>query len=132
MAIKDITGMRFGRLVVIEPTNERKKGAVLWVCKCDCGNETVVNGSNLRRGDTKSCGCLHKDYIKELGRVRRKHFGCKCYDSDKHFAKGYCKNCYEKTRRKRLFVEDDLFDDWRSTLCNELGATPAELKQFGL
>lgn len=64
--VKDMTGLRFGRLLVIERVDpatiyqpQRAKRA-LWSCLCDCGKTTVVRGSDLRakgvRG-TKSCGC---------------------------------------------------------------------------
>ena len=55
-----ILGQKFGHLTVIEkvPRRERDNGEAKWLCKCDCG-ETVITGSNrLRRGITKSCGCL--------------------------------------------------------------------------
>ena len=55
-------GQRFGRLRVIEerearvyPSGQRKKD---WLCHCDCGRETTVLGTFLRRGITRSCGCL--------------------------------------------------------------------------
>lgn len=69
----DLTGQRFGRLVVKElvPSDGRK--GTFWLCQCDCGNTTVVAGQELRRGGTKSCGCLKgnhpiKDYTgKKIG-----------------------------------------------------------------
>jgi hypothetical protein len=58
----DLTGERFGRLVVIErvPNNNKR---VMWKCKCDCGNITIVDGAHLKDGHTKSCGCLNRDII---------------------------------------------------------------------
>lgn len=56
--IHDLTNQRFGLLVVVAPTDERKNGSVVWKCKCDCGNEALVSSKNLVHGDTKSCGCL--------------------------------------------------------------------------
>ena len=35
-----------------------KDRSIKWLCKCDCGNEVAVSGSNLRTGHTQSCGCL--------------------------------------------------------------------------
>ena len=58
--IKDITNKRFGKLVVLEATPERKDNSVVWKCQCDCGNIAFVNTHQLRRG-TKSCGCLQKE-----------------------------------------------------------------------
>jgi len=59
----DLTGHRFGRLTVIERAGSQNKQPT-WLCKCDCGNEVVVLSGNLRRGNTKSCGCLHREIIR--------------------------------------------------------------------
>ena len=58
----DLTGQKFGRLTVVE-RHGVKDGHAAWLCKCDCGNTTVVNGRNLRNGRTTSCGCLHKEQL---------------------------------------------------------------------
>lgn len=55
----DISGQRFGMLVVFnreESINKR----TMWLCRCDCGNEVVVESYNLRSGHTQSCGCYQK------------------------------------------------------------------------
>ena len=57
----DMAGMRFEKLLVIERINKDEHGQAKWLCKCDCGNKTVVLGSNLRRGKTKSCGCWRQE-----------------------------------------------------------------------
>lgn len=56
----DITGKRFGRLVVIGEV-ERKGTRVFWECQCDCGNRTTVESYPLRHGATNSCGCLNNE-----------------------------------------------------------------------
>jgi len=61
MQMKDLSGQRFGRLVAIRPTEQRKRGFVVWECKCDCGNTAYVVGSKLTYGNTRSCGCLRKE-----------------------------------------------------------------------
>jgi len=53
----DFTGQRFGRLTAIRPTDERRHGAIVWECKCDCGNTTYVSTSDLTPGGVTSCGC---------------------------------------------------------------------------
>ena len=58
----DLTGQPFGRLIVIREAG-RKNGHVAWLCKCDCGNELVVSGSDLRNEHTQSCGCLRLERI---------------------------------------------------------------------
>lgn len=60
--VKDITGQRFGRLTVIRFVEVKDRQA-FFECVCDCGNHTIVSGHSLRRGHTKSCGCLWKEYL---------------------------------------------------------------------
>lgn len=57
----DLTGQRFGRLTVIERVPSNCNNA-RWRCLCDCGRETFVLGTTLRRGECKSCGCFRADY----------------------------------------------------------------------
>lgn len=56
----DLTGQRFGKLTVIKFSHRGKWNKSCWLCKCDCGNEKIVNIQNLRDGHTRSCGCLRK------------------------------------------------------------------------
>jgi hypothetical protein len=63
---KNLIGERFSRLLVMEKTDKRCDGGVVWLCKCDCGKETFVMSSNLIRGNTRSCGCLFNDTIHEV------------------------------------------------------------------
>ena len=58
---KDFSGMRFGRLTVIERIGSTKNQKSLFLCKCDCGNMVKVVGGNLTSGTSKSCGCYKKD-----------------------------------------------------------------------
>lgn len=60
MKLIDLTGKRFGRLVVLSRA-ETKRGQTFWNCKCDCGNIVSVNAYSLKIGETKSCGCLQKE-----------------------------------------------------------------------
>ena len=63
----DLTGQPFGRLIVIREYGRDKWGRVLWLCRClgkngdDCGKEVIVSTNDLRRGHTKSCGCLSRE-----------------------------------------------------------------------
>lgn len=61
MRQKDVRGQRFGRLVAIEPTAERRNGCVVWHCKCDCGNDVYMSLGVLQGKTTKSCGCVRKE-----------------------------------------------------------------------
>ena len=62
----DLTNQRFGRLIALKDVGRDKKKSVLWLCTCDCGNETTVNADSLRSGNTKSCGCYHKIKTRKL------------------------------------------------------------------
>lgn len=57
----DISGQRFGKLVAIAPTKERRCSSVLWRCRCDCGQEVLASQNELSTGNTKSCGCLRSE-----------------------------------------------------------------------
>jgi len=56
-----LTGQIFGRLTVIEPGKVVDKGVRTWKCRCSCGAEAVVRGTCLKKGSTKSCGCLRNE-----------------------------------------------------------------------
>lgn len=60
--IADLSGQRFGRLVVDYPTDKRdKKSSVIWFCSCDCGQQVDVSADRLLYGSYRSCGCLKKE-----------------------------------------------------------------------
>lgn len=63
----DRTGLRYGRLLVIEHKGRDGRGKHLWLCKCDCGNEKIVVADNLSSGKSKSCGCLKKEFLSKKG-----------------------------------------------------------------
>ena len=58
---KNLVGKTFNELTVLEKTDERQCGAIVWLCKCSCGNLTKVPTGNLTSGHTKSCGCKNYD-----------------------------------------------------------------------
>jgi len=70
--IIDLTGQKFSRLTVISFAPTKKKMSH-WNVVCDCGTKTVVDGCNLKKGHTKSCGCLQVERIKEHNTT---HNGC--------------------------------------------------------
>jgi hypothetical protein len=66
----DLSGQKFGRLTVIERLFERRNHdyrSALWLCRCDCGNEVRTYAGYLKSGNTKSCGCLHKEAVTKHG-----------------------------------------------------------------
>ena len=66
--LDDLTGKRYGRLLVIKRVDDyiapsSKKHFPQWLCKCDCGNETIATSRSLKSGNSSSCGCLHNELI---------------------------------------------------------------------
>ena len=61
--LKDLTGMQFGRLTVIDRASNTKDGSARWNCVCSCGTKKTIMGSSLLRGATVSCGCYQKEMI---------------------------------------------------------------------
>jgi len=65
-----VIGARFGRLTVVAKyCNSAKRS--LWECSCDCGGSKVVRESSLKTGNTKSCGCFHKEIVTTHGDSRK-------------------------------------------------------------
>jgi len=62
----DLTGKKFERLTVLKRVENSKSGQTRWLCKCECGNETIVWGNHLRSGHTRSCGCINKEVCANL------------------------------------------------------------------
>lgn len=64
--MNDLTGKKFNFLTVIKLHNERSStGTVIWLCKCDCGKETLVHASSLVSENVKSCGCYRSSRMSE-------------------------------------------------------------------
>ena len=85
MQKRDLLGQRFGSLTVIAETSKRVSGQVVWLCKCDCGNESLVKMGHLIDGTTKSCGCKQRTACITHGKTytRIYHIWCtmkaRCY-----------------------------------------------------
>lgn len=99
IAPESLVGQKFGRLTVIELAESRYTArdapVVRWKCRCDCGNVVEVDGHNLRRGKTRSCGCLKNDIHTVHGgrntRLYRIWHGMKqrCYNPKHTYYKRY-------------------------------------------
>lgn len=69
----DLTGKRFGKLIIIQRADNNKWRNTRWLCLCDCGKKKIVNGSSLISGTTKSCGCLRKARARDMCLKNTKH-----------------------------------------------------------
>lgn len=96
---KDLTGKRFGRLLVLSLNGRNPNfGGLIWKCKCDCGKVVNVLGNSLRNGLTKSCGCYRVERRKEMAkhghnRITGKSLTYKTWD--KMMSRCHNPNCKE-------------------------------------
>ena len=65
----DMTGKKINRLTVLERAANNSQGKAQWKCKCECGNIIIIEGSSLRNGHTKSCGCYQRDRTSESCKI---------------------------------------------------------------
>lgn len=77
---KNITGMRFGRLLCLYCAGADKNRHTKWVCLCDCGLSSIVLRDQLMAGKTRSCGCLLMEKL-ALGNPKHRMFGTNTYNS---------------------------------------------------
>lgn len=62
--INNLSGEKFNKLLVIEPIKRKIGERTKYKCICDCGTETIVEGSKLKNSHTRSCGCLKSETYK--------------------------------------------------------------------
>ncbi len=126
---EDLTGKRFGRLTVLEfVPNEKAKS--YWKCRCDCGNIRIIQGTALKNGNTKSCGCYHSEVS---AKRREKHklthtrlysvwnrMKQRCYNSNDKCYKGYgargIKVCDEWRQDFKAFYDWAIANKYKSGL----------------
>jgi hypothetical protein len=112
----DISGGRFGRWTVLAMHPERYRwesrwaarptDAVLWLCRCDCGTERAVHGNSLRRGRSKSCGCLQKERAKRThGMSKTRIYG---------LWKGMMARCYNPNHPAYSKYHHRGYEPWKS------------------
>ena len=68
----DLTGQHFGRLTVLSQDTSQRCDESRWLCQCECGNQKVIRSSSLRRGLTRSCGCLNTESRRKIGQHNQK------------------------------------------------------------
>ena len=74
--MENMVGRRFGRLTVLEYAGTSKHRKSMWICECDCGNITPpIVGANLKKGSTKSCGCLRDEINATDAKYNHERFG---------------------------------------------------------
>lgn len=111
MAQLDLTGQRFGKLVVLKKEGKDNSGHSTWLCQCDCGNLKVARGSHLKRGYIQSCGCIVIDSLKARS-IKHGLEGTRLY----RIWRGMIIRCYNpKSNRYHRYGERGITvcDEWR-------------------
>lgn len=75
----DLTGRIFTKLTVLHHAGVNKHKQHLWKCSCSCGKDTIVLGTLLRNGSTKSCGCLVIDHAKQMNPPKHGMYNTRTY-----------------------------------------------------
>lgn len=114
--LKDLTGQKFGRLTVLYKLNNYHKRGAYWLCVCKCGNLKEVFGRDLRRGSTRSCGCLQRDITSKIHTKHGKHntrlyhiyyaMKNRCYNKDN--------NRYQYYGKRGIVVCDEWLNDFQA------------------
>jgi hypothetical protein len=107
----DLSGERFGELTVLSPIKNGKHRGVMWLCKCDCGNDATAYGGHLRAGKRVSCGCRSQARIFETG---INHL----YSRYKRMA---------KRRGKEFSLDRIFFQDLVTSNCFYCGVEPSQM-----
>lgn len=113
-AFKDLTGKKFGKLTA--KSYYRKNGRTYWCCVCECGNIVEVRSDGLSTGQTKSCGCLHKEILSKLN-TKHKKCHTRLYDSWTDLKQ----RCYNKhNKRYKDYGERGIkvCDEWLNDFMN--------------
>jgi hypothetical protein len=91
----NLTNKIFGRLDVIGESGRSNGGQIMWLCQCECGNEIVVRSQSLRKGRTRSCGCLQKE-INSKDKSTHSMSGTRTY----RIFQSMMDRCYNKNNKK--------------------------------
>lgn len=108
----DLAGRRFGRLIVLQRSENTPYGQATWLCRCDCGNEKIIVGNSLSRGITQSCGCLHNERSKE---IHTKHGMCGTRIHDIWVAmRQRCSNRKQSSNKHYIEGNIQVCEEWQS------------------
>lgn len=109
MKLIDLTEKKFGSLTVIKRSYPNSKsGQPRWLCQCSCGKEKVIDGGNLRSGNSRGCGCLHR-LSPGLANMRERI------------------NCYKKNAERKgleYSLTEEQFKEITQKDCHYCGAKP--------
>lgn len=129
--IIDLTGKVYGRLTVIHraPHNETlKTKSPLWICKCECGNFKTAFGSNIKKGDTRSCGCLQAERTSKANTIHGESDKTKEFYTWKHII-DRCTNRNNKSYKNYGGRKISVCNRWSESYENflsDMGRAPSQ------
>ena len=118
----DLANKRFGKLLVLKRAKNTNRGQTRWKCRCDCGNTIITRSTNLRQGDTKSCGCSQKEIVQKQGLSNKL--------PDNQSAKNRLYDSYKKSAKNREIFFDltqKQFESFLQQTCFYCGQVPTTL-----
>lgn len=130
MKFIDLTGKQFDRLTVLYQDLSITKH-VAWVCSCLCGKTKSIQSYSLRHGKTKSCGCLHKEIVSDIGKKYHASFVRHGHRTRKQ-SRTYSIWCSMRTRatnKNTKFAKNyvlrgiGICDEWKNDFCSFLNDT---------
>lgn len=95
----DLTGNRYGRMTVMARSENTAEGRTQWLCLCDCGNTKVAQAVYLKRGNTKSCGCLGLEQRKAAAQSQCHPFSRTQMYRERKSWENMLARCYEPSHR---------------------------------
>lgn len=121
----DRTGQRYGKLVVQERCETNTKGGqAKWTCLCECGKRTIVYGTHLANGNTKSCGCLQREKATIAQQAHKKASG---RNNMNLVLRGYERRAKERNLCWEL--TDEEFKTLTSRPCHYCGKMPSTVRR---
>jgi len=123
---KDLVGQKFERLTVISLLGSANN-RVYWLCRCICGNEKHLTTSDLRNGNTRSCGCLNREWITRLATGQTWARKPKGVHGFRKVLKNY-KNA-ALSRGQNFDLSEEQFKEFTSQNCHYCGAKPSSLSK---
>ena len=128
---KELSGKIFGRLTVWQDTGKRNpKGEVFWLCQCACGNFCEVRSSSLVNGNTRSCGCLQRESMKNNGKKNHNFSLAAFYPRENSSWRGAKRRCIDSSNKdfhyygaRGIFMCREWIDDFLQFLL-DMGPCP--------
>jgi len=119
--VKDLVGKTYGRWTVLCITDGRDScRSVQWLCKCSCGNESLVSSHNLSSGRSKSCGCLKSELTRERQTLK---------EGNSNFNEVFGSYKYCAASRNYSFeLSEEKFKLLTEGLCHYCGAPPSKVR----